>query len=263
MTNEQWEAIYNAAYAASDAWKKEREDLIASRNQAVLECRNINKERDSLAGACKYWKDSFEEQLERVRVLEQDIDELTAANQKLANQRDQDVGALGDATEERDEWKAAAENQLGKVKALEQELDELVIANNALIKERDGAQSERDEAVKERACTAIELRDTISGYNGLTILYDKLLKQHEELKASHETYKKSREYWNNLYDQERAHNYNLESENHNLKRALESQAQETAPDIYTRLDSLERIVGVHEVNIYNLDTRVDKLEETK
>jgi chromosome segregation ATPase len=182
MTNEQWEAIYNAAYAVSDAWKKEREDLIASRNHAVLECRDINKECEELREARDYWKGNSEQQRDRMKTLEEDIDELTAANQRLADQRDQDVGALGDATEERDK------------------------------------------------------------------------------------YKQSREYWKNLYDQERNRNHNLETENLGFKRTVEylqGQAAKDDLDPYKRLDALESAVGVNNWDIYNLLLRVSKLETSR
>jgi chromosome segregation ATPase len=132
ITDVQFESIYNAAHAASDAWKKEREDLIASRNQAVLECRNINKEIENLKVDVGYWKSNSEARRETMKRLEEDIEELTKANQQLANQRDQDLNALGVATDERDMykqsrdyWKGLYEEAKADRYKLEQELSKL------------------------------------------------------------------------------------------------------------------------------------------
>lgn len=53
MTEEQWQAVYDAAYAASDAWQKERKDLIAERDRALNELAGYMASRD-------YWKNLYE-----------------------------------------------------------------------------------------------------------------------------------------------------------------------------------------------------------
>jgi FtsZ-binding cell division protein ZapB len=181
MTNEQWECIYNAAYAASDAWKKDREDLTDRIRAFEREIKFCSDNRD-------YWKGLSEQREARITTLENELDELTAARSAKA---DLDPYTRLDSLE-----RIVGVHEVN-IYNLDTRVDKLEEANNALIKERDEAQSERDEAVKER---------------------DEAVKE----RASHGTYKLSREYWKNLYESERAHNYNLETENKRLRRTVEA-----------------------------------------
>jgi chromosome segregation ATPase len=144
LTDSQLESIYNAAYAASDAWKKERNDLIDAHTGVVqelgkvsLELGAVTKERDNLKVDAGYWKSNSEAQREIMKGLEEDIEELTRANQQLANQRDQDLNALGVATDERDMykqsrdyWKGLYEEASDDRYKLEQELSNLKFSNS-------------------------------------------------------------------------------------------------------------------------------------
>jgi chromosome segregation ATPase len=122
LTDSQLESIYNAAYAASDAWKKEREDLIEARDRYKSTCEALQARNKALE--------------DRTNALEQDIEELARANQQLANQRDQDLNALDVATDELemyrqslDYWKRLYEEASDDRYKLKQELSNLKLNN--------------------------------------------------------------------------------------------------------------------------------------